>query len=255
MNYLINNKFIIAISAAVGSMFLTILIQYILNKRSRFRYYVWHNNVGFSTADSVFGSVKILWNDTSVPNLFLSTVELINESIKDYENVVVRIFTTDSHLLTEKTEIVGSTYFPKWTKEYIDKLYVEPDKTPSDEQIELYRKQRDYFITTINRGQVIRFIFLNSAKTQKKPTIWIDILHKGIKLDFRVAPTKIFNVSQPIASVVGATIGIIVICVIIIYTNSVSLAAILSFVYGLFAILPGVIIIKLWRKIKQLLVG
>ena len=105
----------------------------------------------------------------------------------------------------------------------------------------------------MNRGQVIRLTFINSAKTQNQPTIWLDILHKGIKLNFRVAHNKIFNVSQPIAAVVGVLIGIIILGIIIFSVNAIWLAALLSFIYGLFAQIPGAFTVKLWRGLKQLL--
>jgi len=253
MEEILSNKYFIGICAAIGSMLLTILARYLLNKSSRFRYYVWHNRVGLSTDDSIFGSVRVLWNNTPISNLYLSTVELFNESLKDYENVTVRVFTNDTNLLSEMTEIVGTTYSLSWTKEFFDKLTVDSDQDPSSEQIELYVKQREYLIPTMNRGQVIRFTFLNSAKNQNQPTIWLNILHKGIKLNFGVAHNKIFNVSQPTAGLVGLMLGIIVIGFITYSINTIWLAAILSFIYGLFAQIPGAITVKLWRNFKQIL--
>jgi hypothetical protein len=66
--------------------------------------------VGLSAGDKVFGAVRVTWNDNPVDNLYLSTIELTNQSMKDYENVVVRAYTSDSILLTERTEIVGTTH-------------------------------------------------------------------------------------------------------------------------------------------------
>ena len=72
--------------------------------RGLFTYFVWHNKVGVSVDDAVFGTVRVTWNDNLVANLYSSTVELRNESLKDYENVVVRVFSNDTIHLTERAE-------------------------------------------------------------------------------------------------------------------------------------------------------
>ena len=249
---ILNNKFFIGIAAAIGSMLLTILVQYLLNKRGRFRYFVWHNRVGVSRDDEIFGSVRVTWNNIVITNLFFSTIELINESMKDYENVEVRVFTTDTHLLTERTEVVETTHTLKWTDKFAERLEVGPDQRPTEEQIALHRRQRDYLIPTMNRGQVIRFTFINSSISQSQPTIWLDVLHKGVSLEFRVAYNKILGIGQPTAALIGFIIGVCVVGIIIINVHTIWLAAIVSFIYGLFAQIPGAFAVKLWRKVKQL---
>ena len=51
-------------------------------------------------------------NNSLIRNLYLSIMELNNESQKDYENVVVKVFTNDTDLLSERSELVGSTRVP-----------------------------------------------------------------------------------------------------------------------------------------------
>jgi len=255
MESILSSKYLVLIITAIGSMLLTILAQYILNKRSKFRYNVWHNQVGISTDDSIFGSVRVTWNNNAIPNLYLSTAELVNESMKDYENIIVRVYTKNARLLSERTEIVGTTFSLNWTEDYFSKLYVEPGQVPLPEQIELHSQQRDYLIPVINRGQVIRFGYLNSAINSNQPTIWLDILHKGIRLKYGVVNNKIYNVSQPTAALAGIIMGIIVVGIIITYIKTLWLGVIISLVYGLFAQIPGAFTIKLWQKVKQLLGG
>ena len=66
------------------------MIQRIVNKRGLFTFVVRHNKVGESTDDAIFGTVRVTWNDNIIRHLYLSTVELTNESLKDFENVVVK---------------------------------------------------------------------------------------------------------------------------------------------------------------------
>jgi hypothetical protein len=107
MEALLGRKVFIAVASAVGSILITLLTQQVLNRRGRFRYFVSHYSVGVSADDAIFGSVRVTWNDNPVLNLFSSTAELVNESMRDYANVRVRVFTSDTILLTERTEIVA----------------------------------------------------------------------------------------------------------------------------------------------------
>lgn len=250
-----DNKPLIGVASAVGGVLLTLVTQQILNKRALFTYIVRHSLVGVSADDAVFGSVRVTWNNNPIANLYSSTVELTNRSMKDYEDVVVRVFTSDTSLLTERTEIVGTTRILKWTDEFAAQLHVEPGHQASQAQLQLVWRQRDYLVPTINRGQMVRFHFLNAAATQNQPSIWLDILHKGVKLRFRVPQNQILGVPQPIAALVGALLGFVLLGVIITFIHSVWLAAFCSLVYGFFAQVPGAYVVKAWRSLRQWLGG
>ena len=98
----LDNRLLLAVASGVLGVILTLLTQRILQKRGVFAYFVRHNRVGLSTDDPVFGSVRVTWNDNPVDNLYISTVELRNESLNDYENVAARVFTSDTILLNRK---------------------------------------------------------------------------------------------------------------------------------------------------------
>jgi len=252
---LLENKYVIAIISFIVGILGTILTQQILNKRGLFTYFVRHVSVGVSTDDAIFGSVRVTWNGSDVANLYLSTVELLNESMKDFENIVVRVFTNDAILLTERTEIAGTTHILHWTDEFRKKLEVAQGQTPTSVQIDLHSGQRDYLIPVMNRGQVVRFHFLNIAKKEKHPTIWLDALHKGIRLKFRIPQNQIFGVAQPRAVLVGAIIGFTLIGCIIAFISTVWIAALVSLTYGFIAQLPGAWAIRMWRWLRDLFGG
>ena len=88
---LLDSRLVIALVSTGHGAFLMFLIQMIVNKRGLFTYVVRHNKVGMSTDDAVFGSVRVTWNNSLIRNLYLSIIELNNESQKDYKNVVVRM--------------------------------------------------------------------------------------------------------------------------------------------------------------------
>lgn len=252
---IINSKLFIGISSAIIGITLTIIAHLYLNKRGIFSYYVFHTRIGQSTENKVYGSVKLTWNESPISNLYLSKVELINKSLKDYESVIVRIFTNNTILLTQSTQIVGTTRSIAFTEEYIKKISVKEDNKPSKEQLALFRKQRDFFVPTMNRNQTLRFEFLNSAISTQQPSIWVDVLHKGVKCKFRIAQNMIFGVPKGDAAIIGAIFGLIVVFLLIIFINNVPISAFISFIIGLTVIIPGAFIVKIFRKIRDLLAG
>ncbi len=255
MAALFGSKVFIAVASAIGSIIVTLLTQQVLNRRGRFRYFVSHYQVGLSADDAIFGSVRVTWNGNMVANLFSSTAELVNESMRDYANIAVRVFTTDTVLLTERTEIVGTTHALRWTDAFSQRLHVPLGQEATQEQLQLYGGQRDYFIPTMNRGQIVRFTFLNAARFDRPPTIWLDVLHPGVKLEFRVAHNQIFGVPQPAAALVGCLLGIVILAVILAYVHTLWLAAVTSLIYGFFAQIPGALTIRAWRRLQQLFGG
>jgi len=252
---IIDSKLFIGIFSAIIGITLTIIAQLYLNKRGNFSYYVFHTRIGQSTENKVYGSVKLIWNECPISNLYLSKVELINNSLKDYESVIVRIFTNDTVLLTQSAQIVGTTRSIDFTEEYIKKISVKEDNKPSKEQLALFRKQREFFIPTMNRNQTLRFEFLNSAISTRQPSIWVDVLHKGVKCKFRIAQNMIFGAPKNDAAIIGAIFGLIVVFLLIIFINNVPILAFISFIIGLTVIIPGAFIVKFFRKIRDLLAG
>ena len=248
---LIENRYLIAVVASVGGVILTLVTQQILNKRGLFTYFVQHSRIGVSADDAIFGSVRVTWNNNPVAHLYTSTVELINQSMKDYESVIVRVFTNDTILLTERTEIVGTTNFLSWSDDYSVKLTVPKGQQPTADQQSLYGRQREYIIPTMNRGQVVRFQFLNAAHTEAQPSIWLDVLHKGVKLKFRVSRNEILGVPQPTAAISGTVLGFIFIGFVIVYAENIWTASLAAFLFGLFAQIPGAYFVKAWRRIRD----
>lgn len=248
--FLENQLVVVLLSVVVGAI-LTLITQRILNKRGVFTYFVWHNRVGVSADDAVFGTVRVTWNDNPVANLYSSIVELRNESLKDYENVNVRIFSNDTILLTEQSEILDTTRLVEWSEEFSRRLMVPPGTQPTESQKYLHASQREYLIPTMNRGQAVRLAFLNEARPEKQPSIWLDVLHKGVKVKFRVHQNEFLGVPQPAAALVGSALGIVFIGIVIALVNTVWIAALSCFIYGIMVLVPGALSIKLWRWLRD----
>ncbi len=255
LSQLIEDKRFISVISAIGGMLLTIIVNQILNKRGLLTYFVRHSRVGLSTDDVVFGSVRVTWNNNSIANLYSSTVELVNQSMRDYENVSVRAFTSDTLLLTERTEIVDTTQVLSWTEDFVRMLNVASGQQPSQEQFDLHSRQRHYIVPILNRGQVIRLHFLNAASTPNPPSIWMDVLHRGIKLKFSVPRNEVLGVPQPTAAFLGVILGFSFVSILTLFVQTIWIVAFSSLIFGFFAQIPGAYAFKFWRWLRHALGG
>jgi hypothetical protein len=252
---IIQNEYISVIAGGIGGFITAWLSQKVLNKRGTFTYFVNHLRVGVSAEDPVFGSVAVSWNGNPIQNLYLSTIELKNESMNDYENVVVRTYTNDTLLLSEQTQILDTPNILEWTEKYRKQLHIEAGESPSKNQWDIYNGQREYLIPIMNRGQAIRLTYLNSAKSSEVPNIWLAVSQKGVKLKFRVPQNQILGVPQPRAAFAGVLIGVAAVIILVLLTSDPWVIATASLTYGLLAQLPGAYSIKLLRRIREAIGG
>jgi hypothetical protein len=245
-----SNPILLALISALAGIMISVVTQQLLNKRGRFTYIVRHDRVGASTEDAVLGRIEVLWNGNPVRVLYSSSVELVNESWKDFDNVTVRVFSADTMLLSERTEYADSTHFPMWAPDYAASMAVPEGAVATAEQLDRYMRRRDYLLPTFNRRQTVRFSLLTTPREDTGPTVWLDILHKGVKVDFRLPRPEILGVPQQLAAAVGLGLGAVVYAAVALYFQTVWSAALVTLVVGMSAQIPGALIVRLWRKIK-----
>jgi len=252
---LIKNEYLSIIFGGLGGISTAFFTQKILNKRGKFTYFVAHNRVGVSTQDEVFGDVSVTWNERVVDHLFLSTIELSNESLNDYENVVIQTYTNDTKLLTESTQVLGTPNILQWTDEYNGKLHVEKGKDPTDTQLNIYRGQREYLIPVFNRGQKINITYLNAAESSETPHIWLSATIKGVKVKFQEPEVLVYGVSRLRAALVGVILGLFLLVPLVLYISNNWIVASIALFYGFIVVAPGVFIIKSYQRLRNLIGG
>ena len=252
---LFQNQYISVIAGGLGGIFTAWLTQRVLNRRGIFSYSVTHNRVGITTEDPVFGSVTVTWNGNTIPNLYLSTIEMKNESLNDYENVVVRAYTSDTKLMTEQTQLLETPNILEWSEKYRKQLHVEAGSNPTDSQWSLYNGQREHVIPIFNRGQTIKITYLNSAQSSSMPSIWLSIALKGVRLKFRGPQNQILGVPQGQAAFVGVLIGLAVLVALALLASEPWVIATSAMAYGFVAQIPGAYTIKLLRRVREAVGG
>jgi len=257
MNFIeiLRNEYLSIIFGGFAGIVTAWITQRVLNKRGLFSYYVNHNRVGISTEDTTFGNVSVTWNGNPISHLFFSTLDLKNESLNDYENVIIRPYTDNTRLLSESTQILDSPNILEWTEKFRDQLYVGNGQSPTAAQTAIYNGQREYLIPVFNRGQVIRISYLNSATSEEVPSIWLSATIKGVKVKFGIPREQIYGVSQPQAALTGVVIGLLLIIPLVVFIHNTWIVALLAISYGFIAQIPGAFLIKMAQKIREAVGG
>ena len=252
---IIKSEYLSIIFGGTAGIVTAWLTQRILHKRGVFRYFVNHIRIGISTEDEIFGNVQVTWNNEPIRNLYLSTVEMKNESLNDYDNVTVKTYTNNTDLLTEQTQILNTPEIIHWTDKYKESITVKPGEEISDAKRNLYFGQREYNIPIFNRGQSVRITYLNSARHDEVPSIWLSVQKKGVKVKFSVPQNEILGVPQPHAAFAGVLIGLIGIFPLIIFVTNSWIIGFSAFIYGLIAQVPGAYSIKLIKRLRGYIGG
>ena len=252
---ILQNGYVSIIAGGLGGIATAWITQRVLNKRGIFSYTVTHNKVGITAKDAILGNVAVSWNGNPMQNLYLTTVEMKNESMNDYENVVVSSCTSDTRLMTEQTQLLDIPNILEWSEKYKKQLHTGPGSPLTESQLNIYNSSREYVVPILNRGQSIRITYLNSAKGTAPPSVWLFVTQKGVKLKFQVPKNQILGVPQGQAALFGVFIGVAVLIALSLSIQEQWLAASIAMIYGLVAQLPGAYAIKLIRRAKELIGG
>ncbi len=245
-----SNPYLFSAISAVGGIVLTVLTQRILNRRSLFTYYVRHVKIGTTVDDPIFGSIRVTWNDAPIEHLYTSTVEFLNESANDYENLTLTVFTNDCYLLSEATAVLDTTQILKFTDSFKQKLASFTGDSAVDDRLNLIMQRREYAIPTMNRRHLIRLVYLTESKTAEQPTVWLDLVHKGVLLRFRIPKPEFLGVPTNSAAMSGLVVGIFLIPLLMGYVSNIWILTYASFGLGAFAMVLGVVVLKIGRSFK-----
>src|SRR5690554_3168155 len=121
---ILKSEYLSIIFGGIAGLATAWLTQRVLNRRGVFSYFVYHNKIGVSSNDPIFGKVSVTLNYSPNQHLYLSKIEFKNESLNDYENVVIQTYTDDTKLLNESTHVVDSPKILELTEDYKQKIRV-----------------------------------------------------------------------------------------------------------------------------------
>lgn len=254
LNQLIDNKAFLSLFSAVVGGLIGNLIALLRSSIKTIEYTVSHDRIAFSTNDAVFGLIRVTWQGHDVTNLFSTRVTLENQTGKDFTNLKVKVYTNDTMILGEQTEIPGTTYVLNWTEEYKHKIAVLPGSNPTSEQFRTYNHSREYLIPVLNRGQRAVLTYLTSVSgNTHAPGAWLDMLHEGVKVQYRQVVPQIHGVPVLLALYIGAVTCVAVLAVTSFTISEPWAAAAICMTTGLFAQSLGAVIYRCLRLVKTII--
>lgn len=233
---LLNNRLVAGlIGVVVGALVASILAVY-RNRIQVLEYWVHHERVAFAAEDAIFGSVRVTWQGGEVRNLFVTTMTVANNSPADFADLELKVYTGKTLLLTERGEIAGTTFVPRWTDAFQERLRVPEGETPTDQQRDVYWHSREYIVPVLNRGQRAVFSYLTSIPQGDEPPLaWVDLLHKGTQLIFREPAQEIHGVPVRLALPIGLLVCIGILLLVATFVQAPWAAGLACLLAGLFA--------------------
>lgn len=250
---LLDSKILISgISILSGALIGNFIAVY----RSRIKileYTVTHDRIGLSANDAIFGDVRVTWRGHDLTNLYSSVVTVYNGTSVDYTNLKLKVYTGKTLLLTERTEVSGTTHVLHWTPEYANSLLVPAGGVPNDQQVSTYRHSREYQVPVLNRGQrTVMHLLTTAPDPNEPPAIWVDLLHPGAQIQFRPLTQQIHGVPVKLALPLGLLVSLAALVAVSILLTEVWAAALIAMVIGLFAQSVGAWVYRGIRFVKQI---
>lgn len=244
------------ISLLVGA-FITALATRLHAKTKRLRYSTRVDRLALSADDPIFGSVRILWGDQPVRNLYMAEVQVENCSNQDFEDVVFKVYTAnETFLLNERTYIIGSPDIVYWSPEFKARLAVGQGLQPTPEQSFSYYHSREYRVPVFNRRQLLQFNYLcTRPNDDQQPGVFVSTHLKGAKLRHQVRANLVLGIPIQLVIVRGLVIAALTFAVCGLWLRNVWLASGISMVAGLFAQHIGAAEYKVERWVWTLISG
>lgn len=244
-----NNQFVRYIFFAFAGA----LILYLRNRVRRLEYVVHHERIASSSIDPIFGSIQTTWQGNPISNLYTSRVELTNNTSRDFSEVIFKVYTGDIILLTERTEIIGTPRIVEWSPAFKQQMYVQPGGTPTQQQFDVYNRSREYKLPVFNRGQKIAMTYLTAIPPSASgPSVWVDIDHKGIKVEYIPPGPRIHGVPQKVAIGFGLAISAVTFIIFGAYSPDSWLTAFACIFVGLFAQSIGALVYRVLKLLKAI---
>lgn len=258
---LAKDPLVVSIISLVCGAIITIIITNVRNKSGVFGYTTFFNRIGLSADDIIFGSVRVNWQGHEVRNLYSYTIEVENATLRDYENIVFKLFSDPgTTMLNEKTEILNSPYIVVWSNSYQQRTRVAEGQAPSEQQINEYHHNREYEVPVFNRGQKIRFTYLCTRPNDDlEPNILLSTLTRGVRLKRQRDPfviiRPIFGVPVPVTIVRAFIISVLVVILCGLFAKNVWIASVVSMFFGLTGQIFGAMVYRVEKFIRHTISG
>lgn len=219
------------------------------NKISRLQYSISKSFLGASGHDNYFGKVQVLYNNNPVQNLFLCTITLVNTSNRDFNNLEITVWSeVNSLILVSHANKTGSINPLSLTQSYIQEC-----QNITEQNVKLVWSRRPYIIPVLNRDDSVTFSCLVTNPNKVEANIYLNCDHPGLKIEPTfVKPQLFWGENQGVAALCGLFVTAIASIFIANCVESKAIVTMIVFLLAAFLLIPGVITLKLLKKIRKL---
>lgn len=220
------------------------------NKISKLQYSISKSSLGQSGQDDYFGKVQVIYNDNPVENLYLCNINLVNTSNKDFKDIEITVWCNiDSIILASSARKAGTINVLLLTH-----AYMEDWKNTGEHNIKLLNSRRPYAIPVLNRDDSVSFTCIVSNPNKAEPHIYLDCDHPGLKIEPTfIKPQLFWGENQSVAALYGLFITAAISIFITYYFQSKVIVVPVVFSLAAFLLIPGVVALKIFKKIKKLI--
>lgn len=243
----------------IGGVVVLIITQAWTRYRHRsttLRWRALHQPLAITTRDAQHGTVEVTYNGVPANNVYVTSLELHNDSGVDHENVQIVFNASDgAGFLSGVGVIKGCADRLIPTTVRAQQAQPNTTNTPAVLGAPIAQNRLEFIIPTLNRYTTITFIFLTHAVLGRIVNVHLSCLHKGIRTKElrypQFLPGIIWGESVRKASIVGFFMELLFVLWLC-YTYPLHWwAFVLVFILGTLTMLYGAGAIKLLKSINR----
>jgi hypothetical protein len=255
---IVNEELLAKVGVGVATFLVGAIVTHLwMRFRSRLTILSWtttSSRVAFSRNDPRYGNLEVHYNGTLVESVFWQAVELVNESTTDLSDLQIVVgFQPASIILTSEGAVSTSLLALPFEEKFLADWNRLVDSKASNDRISFYWEHRRFRIPVLNRQAVARFAFLITPPIGADPILSVSCDHKGVVLRNRPPRDEILGVDRKSATWIGLVLSLAASVIVLRSMEPPWLAVLLSWFLGIFGILWGVMVIRLWRFLVKLM--
>lgn len=226
------------------------LFELYFNRVAKLRYSISKSFLGASANDNIFGKVQVLYNDKPVENLFLYKLNLVNTTNKDFKDIEITLWCDlNSTILVSganKSDTINTLFL---TDECVAELQ---NSTKADDK--LVRSRRTYAIPVLNRDDNVIFSCIVTNENKANPGVYLNCEYYGLKIEPSfIQPEMFWGENKNLGVFYGFFISAVASIFITYHFQSKVIISLFVFLLGSLCLIPGIIVLKLGRKIRKIL--
>lgn len=225
-----------------------------LNRMATFRWSAHHLPIALAADTPKFGKIDVTWNGEAVKNVTLCSIEVENESSRDFENVNVKfVYSEGSRFLGYEGHLTGVSQRLPWTTHFqeVAQRFVTAGQEATDADHQYLETNRELVVPVFNRGAKFEITFLMHPPPSGYPYISVYCDHAGVRTVERPRQELFLGVPRYYAERWGLVAGVLLVVLIGRYVPVWWAALGLSFVAGAAVSTAGAGVIHAWRLLKK----